>query len=258
MVIYNKNVEDSSVYNYLRQKEKVRVVVCDNSTVEQNNQEIVNRDNGWYVALPDNGGLAKAYNAGIRRIFSEGAAQEDYVVLFDDDSTLEENYFEILEEAIYRDASDIFLPVVEDGIGIMSPARLQELYCKRIRNQVELLKTPRKKLTGINSGMAVKLEIYKKFSYDEEFFMDYIDHDFILKMRKKGVFPKLMDTHIVQNFSAVTDTKEQAIDRFGRQRKDLQLFYNGKRFGTIVYNYVVIRKRLKLFLKYHSFEMLYK
>lgn len=258
MVIFNKKVNDSSVYQYLREKEQITVVVCDNSTVEQGNQEIVERGGGFYIGLPENEGLAKAYNAGIRKIFAEGGTDGDYVCLFDDDSRVEDNYFEALQESIYRDASDIFLPVVEDGNGIMSPAILPALYCKRIRNQAELLRTPRRKLTGINSGMAVRLSVYRNFSYNEEFFMDYIDHDFILRMRQNKIFPKLMDTHIWQDFSAETDGAQEALERFKRQRKDLRIFYGSRSFGMAAYVYVVVKKRLKMFVKYRKFSMLYR
>lgn len=258
MVIYNKNVKDSSVYQFLLAKEEISLVVCDNSTSDQGNAQRVEQDGGLYVALPENGGLAKAYNAGIRKIFACGGTENDYVCIFDDDSVPEDNYFEVLMESIYRDASDIFFPVVEDGIGIMSPVILPRLYCRRIKSQAELLRTPRRKLTGVNSGMAVRLSIYKDFSYNEEYFMDYIDHDFILKMRQKNIFPKMMDTHIRQNFSAVTDGADEALSRFASQRKDLRIFYRDKRFGRVVYAYVVFRKRIKLFLKYRRISMLYR
>lgn len=258
MVIYNKKVNDSLVYRFLREKEQVSVVVCDNSTVEQGNREVVEQDGGFYIGLPENGGLAKAYNAGIEKIFAAGGTDGDYVCLFDDDSRVEENYFEALMESAYRDASDIFLPVVEDGSGIMSPAVLPALYCRRIKSQAELLRTPRRKLTGINSGMAVRLSVYRDFSYNEEFFMDYIDHDFILRMRQKKIFPKLMDTHIRQDFSAETDGAQEALERFLRQRKDLKVFYGSRNFGMAAYVFVVVKKRLKMFVKYRKFSMLYR
>lgn len=258
MVIYNRPVEESCVYRFLRKTEGIQVVVCDNSTMEQDNQTVVEQDGGFYIALTNNGGLARAYNAGIRRIFEKGGTARDFVCLFDDDSVLEENYFEALTESIYRDANEVFLPVVEDAQGIMSPAVLPHLYCRRIKSYGELLKTPRRKLTGINSGMAVKLSVFEDFSYDERYFMDYIDHDFILKMRRKKIYPKLMDTHIRQNFSADTDSAQEAVERFTRQRKDLRLFYDDKTFGRAAYTYVVCKKRLKMMKKYKRFDMLYR
>lgn len=258
MVIYNKSVSDSPVYRSLMADGDVHVIVCDNSTETNDNRKIVESDDGTYIKLNDNGGLAKAYNAGIRRIFELGGEDNDYVCIFDDDSIIESDYFAALRESIFRDENDIFLPVVEDDYGIMSPAELPALYCRRIKNADELLKTPRKKLTGINSGMAVRLRVYRNYSYDERFFMDYIDHNFILEMRKKKIYPKLMDAHMRQNFSAVTDNAQEAYERFKRQRLDLKLFYENKKFGKAAYFYVVIKKKIKLTLKHKKPGMLFE
>lgn len=258
MTIYNKPVEESVLYQFLCRAKEIVVVVCDNSTEKNQNRDVVERNGGHYIAMGENAGLARAYNRGITKIFKLGGQDKDYVCLFDDDSVLEDNYFETLREIVFRDAGMLYLPVVEDGNGIMSPAVLPHLYCRRIKNSGELLKTPRRKLTGINSGMAVQLAVYKGFSYDERYFMDYIDHAFILEMRRRGIYPKLMDTHIRQNFSAVVDDGRTALGRFERQRRDLKLFYEGRTCGRAAYFYVVAKKRLKLFLKHRHFYMLYK
>lgn len=258
MVVYNKSITESAVYQFLCKSPEVAVVVCDNSTVENENRTAAAQDGCHYIAMGANAGLAKAYNRGITKIFELGGQDKDYVCLFDDDSILEDNYFEALREGIFRDANKLYLPVVEDGNGIMSPAVLPLLYCRRIKSFEELLKTPRRKLTGINSGMAVQLAVYREFSYDERYFMDYIDHAFILKLRSKGIYPKLIDTHIRQNFSAVVDDDRTAIDRFRRQRRDLKVFYEGRPCKKMAYVYVVAKKRLKLLLKYRRFYMLYK
>lgn len=257
MVIYNKSVSDSPVYKALMTEGDVHVIVCDNSTETNDNRQITESDGGVYVGLNDNGGLARAYNAGIRRIFEIGGEDNDYVCIFDDDSIVESDYFAALRESIFRDENDIFLPVVEDDYGIMSPAELPALYCRRIKNTEELLRTPRKRLTGINSGMAVRLKVYRSYSYDERFFMDYIDHNFILEMREKKIYPKLMDAHVRQNFSAFTDDAQAAGERFARQRRDLKLFYEGRKLGKAVYYYVVIKKKVKLALKYKKPGMLF-
>lgn len=258
MVIYNKPLDDSATYQFLRKTKDINIIVCDNSTKDMDNEKTAHADNAEYIAMPDNGGLAKAYNAGIKKIFENGGEDGDYVCLFDDDSIPEDKFFDILKETIFRDAADIYLPVVEDDAGIMSPCILNKLYCKRIKNQAQLLKVPRTRLTGINSGMTVRLGLYRNFSYNERYFMDYIDHDFILKMRRRKIYPKLMDAHIRQNFSAFTDSAKGAVQRFARQRKDLKIFYGTERFGKAAYCYVVCKKRLKLALKYKSFKMLFQ
>ena len=97
----------------------------------------------------------------------------------------------------------------------------------------------------------------KKFldvgGYDEEMFLDYIDHKFIMDMRKQGIYPQSMNTCIYQNFSALENDKASEAMRFAIQKKDLRIFY---RKHILLYYYVVIKKHIKLFIKYKDFSML--
>lgn len=254
MVIYNSSVESSSVYKVLKNTKNIRFVVCDNSIVENDNQGLVEKDGGIYIALKENGGLAKAYNCGIDRIRNMGAKKDDYVCIFDDDTVIEEGYFEELRELAAAKGEGIYLPLVMAGNQIMSPALLKGLYCKSLKDKTAVYGLEASKLTGINSGMAVKMRVYDDFRYDEAYFMDYIDHDFILKMREKNIYPSIMKSCLKQNFSAITDDMETAKRRFKRQKSDLRLFYGSRTCGMLVYYYVVWKKTLKLLIKYKSIK----
>lgn len=171
------------------------VLVVDNSTKNMNNEACC-AERGWlYHSMCGNAGLSKAYNAAIRLL----DGQTDLVVWADDDTCFPENYFEKLREYARNDTkADVFLPVVRTQSFIMSPA----IYTKRrvvpIRSVDEL---KGKEITGINSGLAVRLRVYQEFHYDEAIFLDCVDHDFLRWCRIHGKkFCVMNDLELVQSF----------------------------------------------------------
>ncbi|MEG2658137.1 MAG: hypothetical protein RSA04_02280, partial [Clostridiales bacterium] len=71
---------------------------------------------------------------------------------------------------------------------------------------------PPNEFTGINSGMALRLALFKNYRYDEHIFLDYIDHNFIREMRNIGKSMVIMeDVLLHQTFSDVVNSKASAI-----------------------------------------------
>lgn len=250
MVIYNKCLKDSDAYNCLMKRD-MKLIVCDNSSSDFGNARIAEQDLVHYVSMGGNQGLSKAYNRGLDVIFSQYRPENtDYICLFDDDTMISDNYFEELEKCRGR----IILPVVSDGIGIMSPVFMPGRVAKRFSAIEDALKADTDKVSGINSSMAVQAGIFENYRYNEEMFLDYIDHMFIMDMRERKVFPEILNVTIRQNFSAVNDSKEGAIRRFRMQKKDLKIFY---RKHPLLYLMVVWKKHIKLVVKYKDIKMIF-
>lgn len=250
LVLYNKSLDEACAYQQLRD-EDIQLIVCDNSTKENKNAGTAKKDCVIYLPMNGNQGLSRAYNRAIDYIIQNLSPQdEDLICFFDDDTMIPAEYFDKIKEQ----RGKILLPLVFDSRGIMSPVILKNGIVKRIRNKEEALKSEGKYLSGINSAMAVRMEIFKNYRYNEQMFLDYIDHMFIMDMREKKIYPDVFDVQIEQHFSAVEDDKETARKRFFMQKKDLRIFYGSNRKK---YWYVVAKKHIKLMIKYRDLTMLF-
>lgn len=251
VVIYNKRIKDIALLKN-NAASNMHLIVCDNSDKDFNDDEALTRQAFDYINMNGNKGLSCAYNRALEHIFEKyNPCDEDIICIFDDDTNVPADYFEIIKNS----KGNVILPIVEDDIGIMSPVILKNGIAKRFRTKEEIFKCKRELLSGINSCMAIRAKIFKSYRYDEEMFLDYIDHKFIMDMRNIKIFPTVEEFVVMQNFSAVVDDKDSARKRFVLQKKDLRIFYKTNKF---CYYYVVIKKHIKLMLKYRDIKMLFK
>lgn len=199
VVIYNKLVCESESCNALRQEKDV--IVFDNSKEEfrEKNKEICSLYGFKYLTQNKNVGLSIAYNRVLEHLFNN--YDDFYVTWFDDDTKISGDYFVKLKEQIQNNAYDIIFPVVRDSCGILSPSNMYfGFYSKRVK-KIQQLKA--KRITAINSGMCVSSEVYKSVRYDEDIFLDCVDHYFCQIVRNKGYNIGVMETDLYQNFSEV-------------------------------------------------------
>ncbi|WP_455682831.1 glycosyltransferase [Thomasclavelia sp.] len=236
LVLYNKHYHDSKTIQDLRQIEDINnIIIVDNSTQDYNNQNIVNEYGYQYISMNGNEGLAKAYNRGLNRIDKDNKL----VCLFDDDTTVNKQYFEIALNNINSEIADIYVPVVKDQLGLLSPSIMKKLYCHRAKN-IDVLNN--KNISAINSGMIIKSEIFKNYKYDENMFLDFIDHDFMRTMKRNNKQINIMKNNIlIQDFSLVSDSNKKAKIRFKILKKDLKYFYRNHLF---YYYYIIVRRKL--------------
>ena len=136
----------------------------------------------------------------------------------------------------------------------MSPVKMSDKIVTRFKDKESALHAKREWLSGINSGMAVRMKIFRNFRYNEEMFLDYIDHMFIMEMRKRNIYPQVCDIEMEQYFSAIEDDKQTAARRFVMQKKDLRIFYGN---AKVRYWFVVFKKHIKLVVKYRDVRMLF-
>lgn len=250
IVVYNKNVNDSVTYQCLKKQKGLQIVVCDNSTRDYENCAVVESEGYQYINMNGNAGLSKAYNKALDYIASVNPEMKGYVALFDDDTFIPEAYFIKLKEEIKEKRSDIFLPVVRDEIGILSPSVMKKYYCHRAPEDLWSIK--KEELCGINSGMAIRLRLFKKYRYNERIFLDYVDHNFIRDMRKRKRKVSIMDVEIQQTFSSNTDSKEKSMIRFGIFKKDINEFYRKGFWNRFFFYYVITRRKMQLTRKFRD------
>ncbi len=248
LVIYNQNGSDSPACEVLRTREDVGVLVVDNSTLDYQNAQYCKQAGFSYLSMEGNKGLSKAYNRGIRYLKEHTDAT--HVILLDDDTTLGDDYFSVLLRGISEHPDTrIFLPLVQDEVGYLSPCKINGYAVSRITSTEEL---DRDNITGINSGMALSLSLFDTYQYDETYFLDYIDHAFLRDMKRKGEPIRVIHTMLKQRFSGNDHSNYQAtLTRFALFKRDFFLFCSDSAKGRLyAYAFLAVR-RIRLFLSAH-------
>ena len=217
MVICNRDIDESASYNALKAFKAVRTVVCDNST-EANDNKKCESESVHFLSMGGNVGLSKAYNAALDYL----KAEDGYICVFDDDTDIPADYFEKIDAEAEKSGADVILPVVTDEVGIMSPCKIGGALTSRISDLKQL---NAENISGINSGMAIKAEIFKEYRYNEEYFLDFIDHAFVRDMKKQGKkIAVCEELNLKQSFSANDRDIKKAKKRFELFKKDYMTF----------------------------------
>lgn len=199
VVIYNQDVETAETCKYLQQikNHDIQLIIVDNSNIYNENEKKC-KVQGWtYLNMKGNAGLSKAYNLALDYLNGKNGV----IIWFDDDTHVTQQYFDELENKLMIEKKcDIFAPVIQGQDGrFWSPNEAFFLRNRQLKNSAK--KISNRRFNAINSCTAVKLEIYKKYRYDERLFLDQVDHLFFYDQRKlKRNFCQL-DTVIQHNFS---------------------------------------------------------
>ncbi|MFA0816561.1 MAG: glycosyltransferase [Anaerofustis sp.] len=201
VVVYNCSLENSKTLQTLNPQLVSRVFVADNSTIENENEQLA-KDKGYrYLSMQGNVGLSRAYNKLLDQLYAEIQNRDTIICLFDDDTKLTDDYFLKLGEAFCEHSEyQIYVPYVYDQVGLLSPCGIKGAITFRFHNEKEIASEG---ISAINSGMAIRMECYESYRYDERLFLDYVDHAFlkdITNHSKANIY--IFDTQLFQNFSA--------------------------------------------------------
>lgn len=242
IVVYNKWCGDSYTCQFLKNTKCPPdfVLVIDNSTKPIDNQSYCKENNWMYHSMQGNAGLTKAYNAALSILKD----MTDVIVWADDDTHFPDLYFELLQNHIKQNQSaNVFLPIVKSKDTIISPCifSTKEMV---IADSVDKLAD--KEISAINSGMAVKMSLYNNYRYDEKYFLDYVDHDFMRWCRLNSKdFCIMEDVNLEQTFFAQgTASKKAKRIRFNIYKKDYARFQRKCGLGW----FKIIEQLLKKFI----------
>jgi rhamnosyltransferase len=140
-------------------------------------REMASRPNVKLILNSNNLGIATALNIGVK---SAIAQDYEWVATFDQDSSIVGNYFEDLLQA-YENCRQ------RNNIAMLSP-----VYCEQALGNESLLA----KQIGVGfvevektmtSGSLVKTDCFRSVGlFDESFFIDFVDHEFTLRLMKAG------------------------------------------------------------------------
>lgn len=205
IVVYNTEFDKSVSFLNIPNRENINISILDNSTDESKknkNRSIAANLNVDYIDMGGNIGLSKAYNV---YLDSTDYNEKDFIVWLDDDSNINDYYFEELENLI-NSTIDIATPIIQgQDDKIWSPNNDGFLKNKQLKTVVE--KVNLKKYNAINSCTAVRGHIYDTYRYDETLFLDQVDHLFFYHQRNHKRNFYQMNTVISHNFSLKTLNK---------------------------------------------------
>ncbi|MCK1206617.1 glycosyltransferase [Streptococcus uberis] len=254
IVLYNKSYKDSITINSLSKIDhNFNIVIYDNSTKDFGNKKWCNQNDFTYLGDGTNRGLSYAYNRAIELI---NPSQNDFVVILDDDTYLSEDYInELVSISNSKSRFDVFLPVVRTEKYILSPSIIE--HSGRVILLQNITNIDYSKITAINSGMAVKGNVYKKIKYDESMFLDCVDHDFMNQIRINEFNVKIMNSVINQTYSRESERNIKKIKiRFGIYEKDFKIYC--KKYNYMFYYYLAIYKLKLSYLAKYGLSFLFK
>lgn len=256
VVVYNKNCADSQTCKTLANTKDVNIIILDNSTEDYDNKAYCEALDWVYINNNGNVGLSRAYNNGIDYLQSIGFG--GLICLFDDDSEFDVKYFDCVCACMSEDnGADIILPIIYAGETIISPCKIYEdMRTDVFTSKESALAYNGNDITGINSAMAIESRVFNSYRYDENIFLDGIDHKFMADMKKAGRKIAVVDYVMHQNFSGnEKPSMQSALNRFCIYAKDMKYIMANNVGG---YRKLMLRRMLKLTLTYRSFSFIRK
>jgi rhamnosyltransferase len=172
VVLYNPELNDlANINSYIDQVEKIFVVDNSDKINEPLFQKVKSLNKVAYISNNGNLGIAAALNIGAKKAITEGF---DYLLTMDQDS----------------EASSSLVTTLLKGFSIDSKVALVSPVVYH-RNGKEIIKKPGKSfeqvITNWTSGSLLDLHIFKNTGgFKEELFIDYVDHEFCLRLNKMG------------------------------------------------------------------------
>ncbi len=256
IIIYNKQAKNSltlACFEKIRSELdiEIEIILVDNSNQKNTNDEFCKNNNIHYISMDGNVGLSKGYNAAINYI---NTLCDDYVMcIFDDDTTLTSDYFDKLVIKLKeKPKKTIYLPMIYDNAGLLSPCLLKGIRAKRAKN-IDTI-TP-ETITGINTGMAVTSDVYRKIRYNQNMFLDYIDHDFIRNCKDHDYNIIILDTNLKQNFfDSEVHNFNTVFLRFKKYNKDYKIFCSKKKIRCF---FVRLCRAIKLSFKHNNLKFVF-
>ncbi len=190
VILYNpKNDFITNILSYLNQVELVYVV--DNSeSASPNNKLLDSYSTVRRINNNGNIGIAAALNKSASMASKDGF---DLLLTMDQDSRISDSFVKGMLKEFERD----------DNIGVISP------FIVHTKNpQQPIISGIENVTTAITSGSIIRLTAHRKISgFLEKLFIDYVDHEYCLRMRSNGY--KILRLNSVRIYHELGDVKSK-------------------------------------------------
>ncbi|MGI9552857.1 MAG: glycosyltransferase [Aurantibacter sp.] len=252
IVIYNRALEAcesfQSVLGMRAGNAPLNVFVYDNSPISQ---QIKSYDGLriTYFHDPENSGVSRAYNVGVRHAEN---AEEEWVLLLDQDTRLPNSILENYQQAINKNQNlNLFVPVLKlKNDKIFSPSRYRY---KRgfYLDSIKAGKHSLFRLAPVNSGIMVKVAAFLEIGgYNEKVKLDFSDFQFVERFRKQHPDFYAMDVECMQDFSDDDSSFESQSVRFKYFCEGARNIEGKSIWDWLQYNAVVFIRAFRLSLRF--------
>jgi rhamnosyltransferase len=168
------------------------IMIYDNSPAASKTlvESLKNKVAFHYMTSGQNIGIAKALNELATAASAKGY---QYLLTMDQDSSFGSSDLKMLQTIANSDSK----------IGIVTPLHIVEKDCSsEIHGEYEEV------LTAMTSGNLLNLQVWKEIGgFDEKLFIDYVDHEYCMRMRLKGY--KVIRANTVQLEHAVGELQQR-------------------------------------------------
>ena len=259
-VVYNQFISNCAMLKqFVMDNLSVTLIFVDNSTktdICNKNKDFCLHSNFLYVNMNGNKGLSKAYNKAIDGILKD---KDSWIIICDQDTEITSGFLLYYKNAITENPTKkIFCPIIKDSVGIMSPSKIRGK--KFIHSKFVDFNSCIEDYSFINSCMCINSTVFDFEKYDENLFLDCVDHDFVKTIRARGagnLFYVISGLEIFQNFSGVTKNSLEAdVNRFKIYLKDAQYFYKKWYKNAWSANLYMWLRALKLSIYHKNFVFL--
>lgn len=249
-VLYNQPLEQTNVYKTLLQG-CPDVFIYDNSPEPQVTGKLPER---WHTVFdPSNPGLSKAYNIGALYASDHGF---DWILITDQDTQFPENAI-LKYEAAVETTPDInmFVPMVKATEELfLSPVKLRH-YMPRLSKSAPEGLISLKDYAIINSGVLVNVSKFLECGgYNEKVFLDFADFQFMERFSKFNNETYVIPVVCKQDFSDITQTKGQKLNRFKLACASIRNYKSPSRSTGFFLILVILKRMLSLTMRLRSFK----
>lgn len=208
IVNYNLNIDESKTYNCLKNNFSGEIIVIDNSTTNNfttYNQKICSNDGIYYKSFGENIGLSKAYNYGVNYLKDKNV---DFIITLDNDTQILQDYIDLLNTFNFKKQT-VYAPLVyNQNKQLTSPSYHHDNYVldfikqRKYSNESSIKNIiPNHNIFAINSGLIIPTDLFDVFSYDENLFIDCVDHNICKELYKHNYVIDIFPVNIYQNYS---------------------------------------------------------
>lgn len=214
VVLYKQSLLSSTTIksfceNCIKYHKNIRLIIWDNSPNEINHEfDTLEKKNISYEYrhTPENTSLAIIYNHAI-----ENANTDDILLLFDQDSVIDNMYLDTVIDAAENNHNiGLFIPYVKHNGKYMSPGRFF-IYKGKYISKINLGIIESKNVLAIASGMAVIPSLMKKYNltFDENLKLYGIDSKFCLDYSKIFKYMYVLDYNLKHSLSQFEKEKKE-------------------------------------------------
>ncbi len=258
IVLYKQDLESSLTFTSLVEsleafKERLDIIVYDNSPAATVLTRSTPNCRLTYVHNPTNPGLSKAYNESADFGRKNG---KNWLLLLDQDSSLPKNFFDILLKNIDEYKTDaVIAPILQQNSVILSPCNFKFMKGSVLK-KVNAGPLSLKNISLLNSGMCVNLNAFEEVKgYNESVKLDFSDHAFINRIKKKYHRIVVTQAIIEHQLSSNSDKQNVVYSRFKQYCAGIKAYIHSEEKNYLLLFWTGLRA-LKLFVIYRDIKFL--